>query len=122
MKLTEGNLIQHNFLGIVIFVAKIGVDIYYKGLKSNKIYDGHCIENEFNSIKLTKKWLLDFIFNFDNGHYVKSGLFIGIRNNEFVIPLENTKFNNRILTLNYVHELQNFYYSLFKEELTLKKT
>ena len=73
------------------------------------IHDGFGIDHahNFEPIEITKEWLLKF--GFKKG---KKGWYKTLRN--------KSKFNLYMFTANSIHHLQNLYYALTNEELTLK--
>ena len=75
---------------------------------------------EYKPIPLTEEWLLKFGFEFENKKFIKSSLCI--REYQYgsglTIFLSNENFNFNV-ELKYVHQLQNLYHALTREELTL---
>jgi hypothetical protein len=83
--------------------------------------------NSMNPIPLTEEWLLKF--GFERHHFDYSNGVIYIKdvpnNNEFkwgVYPFElgSGFIINKSKNLKYVHQLQNLYFALTNEELTMK--
>jgi hypothetical protein len=72
-------------------------------------------------IPLTEEWLLKFGFeSFHKRDFKKKGLFI---TTYFATPqtlVDDDFGNKRVLELKYVHQLQNLYFALTNEELTMK--
>jgi hypothetical protein len=69
--------------------------------------------NSMNPIPLTEEWLLKFGFRrIDKYTFVRKGIFIHMRKRGFV-------FSKKLIIEN-VHELQNLYFALTNEELTMK--
>lgn len=89
------------------------------------VYSDEEIEHfsEFEPIPLTEEWLLKFGFkkvgaNFELDFFV---LWYSSYQNCFVWRFMNIDSNaDRPISLEYVHQLQNLYFALFGEELTLK--
>ena len=74
-----------------------------------------------NPIPLTEEWLLKFAFESDEIEWWNGILSIGICK-EGLRYLPTEKINFRVgIVLQYVHQLQNLYFALTNEELTLKK-
>lgn len=77
------------------------------------------IEKVFRPIQLTEEWLLNFGFkdnlNFKNVIFIDSK--IAFYNDNNVFTLANHEYN---IEIKYVHQLQNLYFALTGEELTLK--
>ena len=98
--------------------------------------DSYCREHsEFEGIPLTEEWLLKAGFNYKNYHPTTigstnvfgSGLYISqMISNGFSLVFQTDKknfyfeFSDRYI--NYVHELQNLYYSLTGSELVFSST
>jgi len=82
-------------------------------------FDGYDFTfNELKPIPLTEEWLLKF--GFEKGH--KGKLFVILKNN---LGYENgrTYFNSSCISESqpkHVHQLQNLYFALTGEELTIK--
>jgi hypothetical protein len=102
-------------------------------IKKNWLFT--CDYEDVNPIKLTEEWLIKFGFiNVKNYQKYKSGQSSkSWINRSFYIRIDLEKFNNEdyfsfcfrygsvTLFICSVHELQNLYFSLTKEELTLNK-
>ncbi len=71
--------------------------------------------NEFKPIPLTEEWLLKFGFEKKDDDYIFNGF-------SFTFD-ENTFYNHvgKITNIYYVHQLQNLYFALTNDELTIKK-
>ena len=129
MKATElriGNLVKvKQGICVVVAIDQQGAIIepagndYRKRLESNR--------EELEPIPLTKEWLLDFGFEKSSHWYVsKSYTFIfdsiNIESGTWGISL--TRGHNEMIIktdCKYVHTLQNIYFSLCGEELTIKE-
>jgi hypothetical protein len=72
-------------------------------------------------LPLTEEWLIKFGFeSFHKRDFKKKGLFI---TTYFATPqtlVDDDFGNKRVLELKYVHQLQNLYFALTNEELTMK--
>lgn len=85
--------------------------------------------DKFNPIPLTEEWLLKFGFSVINENsagkrygYVIGGVFSSDLTFTFwKTTIESGKFFRRDLELKSVHQLQNLYFALTNEELTLKQ-
>ena len=75
------------------------------------------IENDCEPIPLTEDWLCKFGFEKDSFYWSLKDLSIDFEKNgySYVIGSGATGFK-------YVHQLQNLYFALTGEELTIKKT
>ena len=78
----------------------------------NWIKDGH----EFNPIPLTEEWLLKFGFKkiSEIGDYSNGNMTV-------ILAISNKIYTLKRKRINHVHQLQNLYFALTGEELTLKK-
>jgi hypothetical protein len=68
-------------------------------------------------IPITEDWLLKFGFEKDSdlvNSLCKSGIWFNVKN------MEATYLSHKLRKINYVHELQNLYFALTGEELTIK--
>lgn len=70
-------------------------------------------------IVLTEEWLLKFGFKLKSGKYGNYWVLNGFELSESFSVHYNAD-NTRFITLKYVHQLQNLYFFLTGEELTLK--
>lgn len=79
--------------------------------------------NNIEPIPLTEEWLLKFGFNKD----LDNDLFLNINSNSFLVWQNNNielldyENNKCICFCKYVHTLQNLYFALTSEELTIKQ-
>lgn len=132
MKVEElriGNLVISRNNG-VSKVVQIGNSInpnYVGGLSLN----GDYWENEYFEIEITEEWLFKLGFEMDNGFstYIiklfKGFLIIALDGSWGVYKDEysnrtGSSYNNK-LEIKYVHQLQNLYYALTGEELTINE-
>ena len=96
-----------------------GYELYQMTIKENTEILG---ETEFRPIPLTEEWLLKFGFVFDSyGEYCKGAYSLdneytdkGVYN--FVIHKETCLD----IEIKYLHQLQNLYFALTNEELTIQ--
>jgi hypothetical protein len=82
------------------------------------VYSDEDIEHfsDFEPIPLTEEWLVKFGFDKTSLHYLKkNGIIIQSEDDYFECLLGIV-----IVKLQYVHQLQNLYFALTGEELTLK--
>jgi len=76
---------------------------------------------ELNPIQLTEEWLLKFGFDYDSdiALYSKSGYDVCI-NDDNSISYYLGEYGSWYKNITHVHQLQNLYFALTNEELTLK--
>ena len=107
---------EHNAIGIITkLITDIITDINYVGI-NNRI-DVHYLNKHINPIPLTEEWLIKFGFDY---RFTK-GKFNIITKGKLGYENGRTYFNSWVILEkqpDYVHELQNLYYALTKEELT----
>ena len=74
-------------------------------------------------IPLTEEWLIKFGFVKSLDYWVISnkGFFVGITLKEVIYPMFDIDNPMLIKTLKHVHQLQNLYFALTGEELTIKE-
>jgi len=122
MKASElriGNLVngpKQNAAYPVIEISELSVRIQFDN--GNDWYG----RDQLHGIPLTEEWLLKFGFE---DHKVFDNL-IGYKKNEVEIHVYEELFclanNEYAKSLNYLHQLQNLYFALTGEELTIKET
>jgi hypothetical protein len=80
------------------------------------------VEKLFKPIPITERWLLSFGFQKGRFDYLKNNLEISKLNNgifdAYCTDLESSVF---ISEIKYVHQLQNLYFALTGEELTINE-
>lgn len=77
----------------------------------------YTVDDIFEPIHLTEEWLLKFGFRSNNGYPLKLLCgYIKIRNGVWFF-----KYNKLDIELQYVHQLQNLYFALTGNELTIEK-
>lgn len=78
--------------------------------------------DEIKPIPLTEEWLLKFGFEKHLNYWMipSKGFFIGVTLNNEIYPMFDTDNPIPIKTLKYVHQLQNLYFALTGQELTIK--
>ena len=116
MKATElriGNYITTEYMNKSIFkVISIHSDrIYFESVREN--FKSDTIQNYIKPIQLTEEWL--FKFGFDkavNGWWSSDEIF-SYRDGYFGFGVD------RYTKIQYVHELQNLYFALTGEDLTI---
>jgi hypothetical protein len=126
-ELRIGNYVKYDFLAMAIFEPEYqienGADI--------QVHQNH---TSFYPIPLTEEWLLKFGFKFnenkgqyETGNHFKvysNGIDIAIRNGDFRLWWENdddTYYNTYWTAIKHVHQLQNLFFALTEEELTIKE-
>ena len=95
-----------------------------------RIAFGNSIQLSFKPIPLTEEWILKFGFEVNTYGYVigkdNLNIHIWMHDDGLVrdIELSSTMISGaypKIENFKYVHQIQNLYYSLFGEELTIKE-
>jgi len=73
--------------------------------------------NEFKPIPLTEEWLIKFGFEILNKNAIYNYLLLywNIKDEEYDFVREG-----KATTIKYIHQLQNLYFALTEEELTIK--
>jgi hypothetical protein len=116
---------EHNEIGIITkLVTELITDINYVGI-NNRI-DVHYLNKHINPIPLTEELLIKFNFKERKGIINFSDWYTGENTftNDWLFSICQFKdenkffFKNGFHIIKYVHELQNLYYALTKEELT----
>jgi hypothetical protein len=113
-------------IGNYLFVPGIGRKVIVSAIfKSHFVCedkDGirfeESIRINYQPIPLTEEWLLKFGFeNWDKNKWIDSNSVLSISKNE-----DNFLcfFNQRHIDIFYVHQLQNLYFAITGEELTIK--
>ena len=126
MKASElriGNYIKYSEDGVIFTIGSIDE----KGYTVQNDEETTWIEEyEFESIPLTEEWLLKLGFTRHHADYFNDVIYIKNvpNNNEFEWGLYPNKIGSGIQVKNgkllkYVHQLQNLYFSLTGEELTI---
>jgi hypothetical protein len=117
-ELRIGNLIKYNDGGVfrVISIHEFGLDV------EDDIETAYTEYEKFSPIPLTEEWLLKFGFEKDVAAFyldINTVLFVSYNDDEFV----HLKSNHleTIASIKYVHQLQNLYFALTGEELTIKE-
>lgn len=119
---------EHNEIGIITkLITDIITDINYVGI-NNRI-DIHYLNKHINPIPLTEEWLIKFNFNemIEGSNFSKWCIGDNNVTHDYLLVLTQFKdenkffFKNGFHTIKYIHELQNLYFALSKEELILKK-
>lgn len=88
-------------------------------------YDEEYMNDHFSPIPLTEEWLLKFGFRKIDAYncYILNGLLrYNVDNNKWFIETPDGPFESYWVEvpLTYVHQLQNLYFALTGEELTVK--
>jgi len=78
---------------------------------------------DFTPIQLTKEWLLKFGFEFDeeDDGYQKGKYKVSVSDEGCLFFINIGYYPEEIAEFNYVHQLQNLYFALTGEELTITK-
>ena len=113
MKNTElriGNLFKDKHNKIIKVIGLCENDIYFSGSFE--------LNWQAEPIPLTEQWLLDFGFKWKNHGLRIENICIRQFGFGYAIFLSNESYNFKI-ELKHVHQLQNLYYALTGQELTL---
>jgi hypothetical protein len=82
--------------------------------------DLQVIDSDYQPIPLTEEWL--FKFGFDKNQSPNKDIQVGLVNDDFANNVMSVVWRGFILVkIQHVHQLQNLFYSLTNEELTLAK-
>lgn len=140
-ELRIGNLVLGNGIGKVSTIAQeFKLEPFYIEVEDSEEMFTQYYEQEIAGITLTKEWLLKFgLKSFDSGYmrsYYSGDTGDEIYGRGFCVSIDDE--NNcywclttveygdsdwrSILELKYVHQLQNLYFALTGEELTIKET
>jgi hypothetical protein len=109
--------IGNYYYGDVLFPSE------YNVITANDLVelDSDPLDDYYQPLPLTEEWLIKFGFeSFHKRDFKKKGLFI---TTYFATPqtlVDDDFGNKRVLELKYVHQLQNLYFALTNEELTMK--
>lgn len=140
MKATElriGNFVWDDYSGemIVSGIAKQnGLQEELRLKKHNGLPEGSYICETIQPIPITEEWLLKFGFKVGLNerddeddriilHVYRNKISIAEKNKTFYFYItieDDTYYNFKWVELKYVHQLQNLYFALTGEELTLK--
>lgn len=123
-ELRIGNLID-TYYGSVSCVTSIGKSEYNITVKCGSV-EGGLWEQNAKPIPLTEEWLLKF--GFDNTGSIRimidtSAYYLQIikRTNDCLILSQGNEINSILKPVRHVHSLQNLFFALTGEELTLKQ-
>ena len=114
-ELRIGNYVNDRFDSQVIVC-----DITHTGINLNYGYSTISI-NELKPIPLTEEWLLRFGFVKIRGLHLCKGY--SLNSGEYLVYIDDRGVylkTNKNIFIKYVHQLQNLYFALTGEELTLK--
>jgi hypothetical protein len=118
-----------NELRIGNYILKNGSNYIVGTLFFVDVYDGTAMGFDLQPIPLTEEWLLRFGFEKDD---VFDKIFtylplhdlcmdkLSFRKSEGFICYDGIKYRTLLKHIQYVHQLQNLYFALTSEELTLK--
>jgi len=128
-ELRIGNCLYNDDTDDIMVVSRIESKDYTKWNNNNEYNiiafkivtnDGY-YEGDFRPIPLTEEWLLKFGFEYRGGHGYKSPMgenfYFSIGNGFIHEMYRHTNFKG----VKYVHQLQNLYFVLTGEELTIKQ-
>jgi len=105
-------------------VIEIQEDCFYAENSSQEI-----LKNTWAKLKpipLTEDWLLNFGFVKSDNQYnrfEKGAIGVVLLENNHCVDIYDSynEFHTSLVLINYIHQLQNLYFSLTNEELTLKQ-
>lgn len=126
-ELRTGNLFHNNLGAIsILFVREIREDAII-GKELDGVFNGSFDEENISGVPLTKEWLLKFGFKktgfsrWTNYNLITYGYeFIFGQWDKVILNLSGQQGTNEIfITTKYVHQLQNLYFALTGNELTL---
>ena len=121
-----------NFISINFGNRDDGKIITVDGVSDCEIFNeetGYSLCNEFNPIMITEQWLLDFGFN----QNIETQWYIHFDNMcltlyedlpQYIVEIHDMEMNDSsifLMSIQYVHQLQNLFFALTQEELILKR-
>lgn len=111
---------------VVESIDSVGINVWQSGYEGENDWEGEFDEDEVKPIPLTEEWLIKFGF-YNTG----AGWFKGLKNvhhdvifhfqlllieGDFIFTVPGLPAKN----IQFVHDLQNVYFAVTNEELTLK--
>lgn len=137
-ELRIGNLVKANYRGISFICDVVKVifnEIFVKGIMDDDKCEYEFIgdpekyagkENGFEPISLTEEWLLKFGFDKvlprnDKMYYRLNDYFVIEDSRVFLLGDDAFEILKLRQEIKYVHQLQNLYFALTGEELTIKE-
>lgn len=99
---------------------RIGNYVFNKAHERKQLTEVYSDCSVYEPIPLTEEWLLKFGFELNDGVYKKKGWAIFLRKEDdgFLV----SRYGRHIhLGVQYIHRLQNLWYELTDEELTLSE-
>ena len=82
-------------------------------------HNSHEFGNYIYPIPLTEEWLLKFGFEYDTITYYKNELMLSINKGYYNVWYHTLTHGRLFIEMKYVHQLQNLYFALTGEELTI---
>lgn len=115
-----GNLVDFNGKAETVYsIRNSGVDFYRGKTKKSVIMQSYVWE-AIKPIPLTEEWLLKFRFEKEYGAFKLKGLKCWLTKYTSKPNLYSVNIGNiKLSALKYVHELQNLYFALTGNELTV---
>ena len=117
-ELRIGNWIRHKYHILLVETIDANDEIYACNIKRN-VHVYKDIE-DFEPIPLTEEWLIKF------GFRVMDSWLLYYKGSFEIEPLREgflfSQYENDLLNIKYVHQLQNLYFTLTGEELSLHNT
>jgi hypothetical protein len=115
--------IGNYFKGIRVGIVKSIFTTHFTVEDENGIQLGNSIQDNFQPIPLTEEWLLKFGFEKDEEYDNTFNRYISVFNGFTTITIDISAnvllLDNMEIKLHFVHQLQNLYFALTGEELTL---
>ena len=117
-ELRIGNLLTHDArtcsVTSLIENGESNYDIETRFVKGGEVRFNSIIYVGLEPIKLTEEWLIRFGFG--------TGKKIGYSGNDFINDTMTVILGEHLIKIKHVHQLQNLYFALTGEELTIKET
>jgi hypothetical protein len=97
-----------------------GKPLEVRSIYSNDYFGKPVMQSEYKPIPITKEWLLEFGWkqcdSFTEAYHFNGFRFVLTENEQWI-----EYSDNEAIDIKYVHQLQNLYFALTGEELTINK-
>lgn len=121
-ELRRGNYVSRKDIGNGSERIEIVLEIYKTKLLTSGAVSVIVNKNEIKPIPLTEEWLLKFGFeNLNYGWYLNKIKLFDYSYKKGSINLKINSFDVPSTQIKYVHQLQNLFFALAEQELTIKK-
>ena len=119
-ELRIGNLVNADYLCKVVGIDELGASLIdVNGDESSIVY---LTDENIDPIPITEEWLLKFGFEGSNGYYLCPKWYKFRFQKNSIIKFKGLIFNNKkVNQLIYIHQLQNLYFAITGEELTINQ-